>query len=116
MVGTIEVDRVDFLELDEVLHLDGAREQWFQGLKLARLDGYVAIGRYLIALDDLLQGDLFTVERADVLLVDAPIVEGMDLVEVDRLARDGAVQLYGHADQAEAESPHPHRSLHQETY
>ncbi len=111
----VEVDRVDFFQVHEVLDLDRAREQRFESRQLARLNGHVAVGRYLIARDDLPERDLFPVDRADVLLVDAPAVKRVDLMEVHRLARDRAVQLHRHADQSEAECPHPHRPWHLDT-
>jgi hypothetical protein len=53
VVRVVEIDRVDLLQIDEVLDLDRAREQRFERRQLARLDRDVAIRGYLVPLDDL---------------------------------------------------------------
>ncbi len=68
IVGLVEVDGVDLLELDEVLDVDRAREGGLQRGELLGLDHDVAFGGDFIALDDLRVGDLLFVDGADALM------------------------------------------------
>ncbi len=72
-----------------------------------RADRHVAVGRELVALDDLLVGDFLARRGIDPLLADASPGLARQLVEADRLGRCRAVQLDGHVDQPEADRACP---------
>jgi hypothetical protein len=72
-------------------------------LELLVGDHHVAIGRDLVALDDVLVGHLFVGRRVDALLPDARTGLVGELVEADGLGRGRGVQLDGHVDESEAD-------------
>src|SRR6185295_1724489 len=111
-VGVVVVDRVDLLEVHELLDVDRAGLLRLDCLELLRRDRHVLVGADLVALDDLLVGDLVTARGVDPLLADALPGLGVDLVEPDRLARDSAVQLHRDVDQPEADRTAPYRAWH----
>ena len=112
VVGLVEVDPVDFLQLDEVLDLDRARELGRDRRELVVLDDDVALRGDLVAAHDFVVGDLLVVGEAEALGVDARVVGGVEMVEVHRLRADGAVELHGHAHEPEVQHPPPHRPVH----
>ena len=95
VVRVVVVDRVDLLEVHEVLDVDRARLLRLERLELLGRDRHVVVRADLVALDDLLVRDLVTRGRVHPLLADALARLGVDLVEPDGLARDGAVELDG---------------------
>ena len=99
----VEVDRVDRLELDEVLDLDRARLLGVELLELVARHHDVLLGRDLVALDDVLVGDLLAVGLGDALVAHAGAVARPQLAEAHLLARDGAVELHGHVEEPEAD-------------
>src|SRR5207249_2709119 len=72
----------------------------------------IAIGADLVALHDVLVRNLLAVRRADPLHLDALAVLVVELVEADRLLRDGAVELDRHVHQPEADRASPDRPRH----
>ena len=71
VVGMVEVDRVDVVEVDEVEDLDRARLLRVDLLELVLGDHHVLLGRDLVALDDVLVGDLLAVGLGDALVADS---------------------------------------------
>ena len=112
VVGVVEVDRVDLVEIDEVLDLDRPRLLGVELLELLPGQNDVLLGRDLIALDDLLVGDLLAVGLGHPLVPDARAVARAQLAEAHRLARHGAVQLHGHVQEPEADRSAPNRPSH----
>ena len=105
-------DRIDLIQLDEVLYLDRARFLGLERVELLRLDHHVAIGSQLVAFDDVLVGDLLVVLGIDALLGDPRSGLAGKLVKAHRLAVDGAVQPHRHGHQPEADRARPHRAGH----
>ena len=108
----VEVDRVDLVERDEVLDLDRLRLLGIERLELAGLDQHVAVGRQLVALDDVLVGDLVAGRRIDALLLDAHAGLAVELVKAHGLARHRGVQLDGDGDEPEGDGTGPDRPWH----
>ena len=108
----VVVDRVDVVERDEVLDLDGLRLLGIERLELAGLDEHVAVGRQLVALDDVLVGDLVAGRRVDALLLDAHAGLAVELVEAHGLARHRGVELDGDGHQPEGDGTGPDRPGH----
>jgi hypothetical protein len=65
VVGVVVEDRVDLLEVDEVLDVDGAGPLGVERLELLRRDDHVAVLRELVALHDVVVGDLVAGVRVD---------------------------------------------------
>ena len=107
VVGVVVVDRVDLGEIDELLDVDRLGRLGVERVELLGLDQHVAVGRELVALDDVLEGDLVAGRRVDPLLADASAGLARQLVEADRLGRGCAVELDGHVDQPEADRAGP---------
>jgi len=108
----VVVDRVDLDEVHELFDVDRLRGLRIERLELLRRDQHVAIGRYLISLDDLLERYLLIGGGIDPLLLDPRAGLGGELVKADRLRRGCAVQLDGHVDQPEADRARPNRTGH----
>ena len=106
------VERVDLVQLDEVLDVDRAGLLRGERLELLRRDHDVAVGAHLEALDDVLVGHFLAVGGTDALLLDPRPVGVVELVEPDRLLLNRAVQLDRHVHQAEADCAFPNRSRH----
>src|SRR6185295_1185124 len=70
------------------------------------------LGRDLIALDDLLVGDLLAVGLGHPLVPDARAVARAKLAEAHGLPRHGAVELHGHVQEPEADRSAPNRPSH----
>src|SRR4029079_7500987 len=81
-------------------------------LELAGLDQDVAVLGDLVALDDVLVGDLLAVLGVHALVLDPRAGLARELVKPHALAIERAVQLHGHGDHAEADSSGPHRAGH----
>jgi hypothetical protein len=96
-------DRVDVGKVDEVLDLDRLRLLRVERVELLGLDHDVAVGRELVALDDLLVRDLLAGRGVDPLLADPRTSLARKLVEADRLGRSCAVELHRDVDQPEAD-------------
>ena len=105
-------DRVDVGELDELLDVDRPGLLRVERVELVALDDDVAVGRELVALDDVLVGDLVAGARVDAALLDAHAGLAVELVEAHRLARDGGVELHRHRHQTEGDGACPHRAGH----
>src|SRR3954453_3613393 len=105
-------DGGDLGKVDEVLDVDRARLDRLEGLELAGVDEDVAVGGDLVALDEALVGHLLAGRRVDALLGDAHAVLGIQLVEADGLALDGAVELDGDGDEPEGDRAGPDRAGH----
>jgi hypothetical protein len=109
----VEVDRVDVLEIHEVLDVDRPGLLRIERLELLGGDDDVPIRRQLVALDHVLVGHLLARRGIDPLLLDAHAGLVVELVEAHGLARDCAVELDRHVDQPERDRPAPDRARHQ---
>ena len=112
VIGVVEVDRVDLVQVHELLDLDRARLLGVQCLELLGLDHHVLVRADLVALDDVVVGHFLAIRGADALLLDAHVVAVVELVEAHRLARDRAVELHGHVDEPETDGTTPNRPRH----
>ena len=112
VVGLLEVDRVDVVEIDEVLDLDRAGPLRVELGELVAAQDHVLVGRVLVALDDLLVGDLLAVGLGDPLVLDPRAVALTELAEAHGLLGDRAVELHGHVEQPEADRSTPYRPSH----
>jgi hypothetical protein len=108
----VVVDRVDLLEVHELLDVDRACLLRLERLEFLRSDRHVAIGADLVALDDLLVRDLLARSGIHPLLADPLAGLGVDLVEPDGLLRDRAVELDGDVDQSKADRTAPNCAWH----
>ena len=113
VVRVVVEDRVDLVEVDEVLDVDRLGLGRLDGVEFGGVDHHVAVRRDLIALDQILVGDLLPGGGVDALLRDPRARLGVELVEADRLAVDRAVQLDGHGDEPEADGAGPDRTGHE---
>src|SRR3954471_167652 len=110
VVGLLEVDGVDIVLVDELQHLDLAAGGQGKFLEvLVGEDDQLTVGQ-LVALRDVAVLDLFTVDRADPLVLHPAAVDDVDLVEPDVLVLGGRVELDADADEAEGNRPAPDRS------
>ena len=103
VVGVIEVDRVDLVQVDEVLDLDRPRLLRVELLELVTGDDHVLLGGDLVPLDDVLVGHLLAVGLRDALVADPRAVGLAQLAEAHRLLRDGGVELHGHVEEPEGD-------------
>ena len=108
----VVVDGVDLVEVDEVLDVDRPGGLGVEGVELLGRDHHVGVRAQLVALDDVLVGDLLAGGGRDPLLLHPRLALGVDLVEADVLGRHRAVELHRHVHQPEADGPGPHRSSH----
>src|SRR3954454_5403928 len=107
VVGLLEVDGVDLVLVDELQHLDLAAGGQGKFLEvLLGEDDQLTVGQ-LVALGDVAVLDLFTVDRADPLVLHPAAVDDVDLVEPDVLVLGGRVELDADADEAERNRPAP---------
>src|ERR1044071_8184642 len=72
----------------------------------------VAVLLDLVALDDVLEGDLFAILLADALVADGPAVLVVELVETERLLLGRRVDGDRDRHEAEADGPLPHGTRH----
>jgi len=105
-------DRVDLVEVHEVLDVDCAGLLGGEAVELLRRDHHVALGADLVALDEVLVRDLLAGARVHALLLDALVVLAVELVEAHGLARDRAEQLHGDVHQPEADGSAPNGARH----
>src|SRR5205085_8253451 len=76
-------------------------------LELLVAEDDVTVLLVLVALHDLVVGDLFLVDGAHPLTADPAVVGGMELVELEALLLDGREQADRDADEAERDGPVP---------
>src|SRR5262249_48337292 len=107
VVRLLEVDGVDVVEVDEVLDLDRAGPLRIELGELVLGQEDVLVRRVLVALDDLLVGDLLAVGLGHALVANPRAVALAELAEADGLLGDRAVELHGHVQQPEADRSTP---------
>ena len=112
VVGLLEVERVDVVEVDELLDLDLVAPLRAQRLDLARLDDHVLALRDLEAVHDLVGGHLVAGLVGDLAVADARAGPLLELVEAHVFALRRADELHGHLDESEADRPGPDRAGH----
>ena len=111
-IGVVEVDRVDVLEVDEGLDLDraGLARGGQRELLVGEHDLFAVVE--LVAVPDLLVGDLAVLVGAEAVRLDRRAVLLVQLVEVHVEVAHGAEELHRHVDQPEAERSAPQRARH----
>ena len=112
VVGGLEHQRIDLVEVDELLDLDQPCLAGGNRVELLGFDDDVLAGRELIALDQILESDLLAVGAANPLLLDPLAVLAVQLVELDVLALDGVVELDRYVHQAKGDRATPDRPRH----
>ena len=112
VVGVLEVDRVDLVEGDEVLDVDGPGGPRLELLELLRVDHHVMALGQLVAFHDLLGCDLPASLLRHLLVADTGVGLVFELVEVQVLLFHGGVDLHGYVHQPEADGARPDRSRH----
>ena len=104
-----EVDAAQLLGLDEAVDADGLVALRAQLVELVLVDDDVLALGVLVALDDLVAGDLAHL-RGELLVLDAGVGLGVELVQRDVAAgRRGRVGLDRNRDEAELEESLPRR-------
>src|SRR5713101_4108330 len=102
------IQRIESARGDEDVDLDGLVRLGAEAVEFIRIDDHVVVLGVLVAGNDLVVGD-FSVQGAGLLVLDAAMAVGMELVEMN-LATTGAgraVSLDGNADEAELEAAFP---------
>jgi hypothetical protein len=112
VVTRVVEQRVDVDEVDELLDVDRAHRFGVQCGELVVADGDVLTGGELVALDDVLVGDIALVGARDPLHLDTGTRLGVDLIEVDGLTGHGTEELHRDVDQAEADRSAPNGARH----
>ena len=82
VVGLLEQDRVDLVEVDELHDVDRAAGFHRHLVEVVVGEDDVAVLLVLVALHDVLEGDLFAVLLAHPLVTDPPVVGVVELVEL----------------------------------
>jgi hypothetical protein len=110
VVGAVVVDRVDLLQVDELLDVDRLRARERHRLEVRFLDHHeLALGE-LPALDELVRLDVALVERAPALLLDRRAALAMERPEGHVLALLRHGEPDRDVDQAEVDGAVPDRS------
>src|SRR5438270_268342 len=78
----LPADRVDLVRVDELQDVDGPHVRQATVDVLIGED-HVVVLLVLVAFYDLVEGNLFPVDRASALVLDAPLVLRMELVELE---------------------------------
>src|SRR5438067_958180 len=112
VVGLLEVDRVDVLQLDELDDVDGPGRLHGHGVEVLVLHDDVLALLVLVALHDVLVGNLFTTDRTGPLVLDPPVVLVVQLVELEGLLLGGRVEADRDRNESERDGPLPHRPRH----
>jgi hypothetical protein len=112
VVGALEEDRVDLLQVDEVLDLDHPGGLGSEGVHLLLVHHHVLTGRDLVALDDLLVGDLLAGDLRDLAVADPGTRARLELVESHVLGPGGRHQLDRHGHQPERDGSAPDGAWH----
>jgi hypothetical protein len=112
VIGGVVEERVDLIQVDELLDVDGAGGLRVEGGQLVVAHQHVFAGRQLVALRDRLVGHLLTVGGGHLPVLDPRAGAGVDLVEGHVLARHRSEQLDGDVDQPEADGAAPHGTGH----
>src|SRR5436309_1766686 len=97
---------------DELLDVDRPRLLGIEALELLVADDHVLVGADLVALHDVVPGDLLAVGGAHPLLLDADAVRLVELVKAHRLLGDCAVELDRDVHQPEADGAGPDGPRH----
>jgi hypothetical protein len=105
-------DRIDVGRADEVVDLDDVARAPRRRLDLVLLQDHVLARGDLVALHDLLVGDLLVLLRAEPPVLDARPVLEVNLVEVDRLGLRRRVQLHRDMHDPDGQRPVPDRPRH----
>ena len=98
---------IDLAQLDELLDLDASALLRRERLELLRLDQHDLALADLVALDDLLEGNLAAAALGHPLVVDALAGLGLELVEGDVVGHRGGVKTDRDVDQAEVDRTGP---------
>ena len=111
-VRMIEVHRVDVGEVDELLDVDRSGLARLDRLELEIGDDHLIAVVQLVAVGDLLAGDLDLLLRTPALHLDRRAVLLMELAEMEVEIAGGGHHRDRHVDEAEAERACPQRTRH----
>src|SRR5439155_3723968 len=108
VVGLLEVQRIDLLEVDELHDVDGPTGLHGNRGEVPVLQHDVLVLLVLVALHDVLEGNFLATGGARSLVLDAPVVLVVELIEAKRLLLRRREQADRDRDQAEGDRPFPH--------
>ena len=112
VVRLLEVERIDVVEVDELLDLDLVTALRLERLDLRRLDDHVLALRDLEAALDPVGGDLFAGRVGDLAVADARAGSLLELVEAHVFVLRRADELHGHLHESEADRAGPDGTGH----
>jgi len=112
VVGAVEVDRLDPVEVDEFGDLDRLGAAGRDLVELVRLDDHVLASVEFVALDDVGAVDFLAGALVDAAVADAVGGAALQLVEVDGVILGGGVKADGNRDQAECDHACPDGPRH----
>ena len=112
VVGLLEVERIDVVEVDELLDLDLVAALRAQRVDLRRLDDHVPALRDLEAALDPVGADLFAGRVRNLAVADARAGSLLELVEAHVFVLRRADELHGHLHESEADRAGPDGTGH----
>src|SRR6266540_795712 len=112
VVGPLEVERIDLLQVDELHDVDGPAGLYGNRGEVLVLEHDVLVLLVLVSLHDVLEGNFLAIGGAHPLVLDAPVVLVVELVEAKRLLLRRWEQADRDGDQAEGDRSFPHGSRH----
>src|SRR5262249_6449331 len=112
VVRLLEVERVDLVEVDELLDVDLVAALGTERVDLRLLHDHVLALRDLVAALDVVGGDFLTGLVGNLAVADARAGSLLELVEADVFALRRTDELHGHLDETEADRAGPNRARH----
>ena len=108
VVGTDQIPRIDLAAVDELVDLDGSRRFQRDVLELLLRHLDEGVGVDLVALDDVLVGDLLAGVGVDLGVLDAVAGLPVELVEGDLFGfRRGRIERYRTGDEGKTQEAFP---------
>ena len=115
VIGSVEVERVYLVALDELQNLHRSRRRWIQFIQLFFRKQHILVFLVFESLDNLGAFDLAIAGGAELRLADARMANLMELIQADALGPGCGKQPNRDGNQPECEMPLPHRCRHSET-
>jgi hypothetical protein len=112
VVGTGEVHRLDPVQIDEAGHIDHLGPARCDLVEFAGIDDHVVAFAEVVALDDVVRGDLPAGALVDAFAADAVRAVPLQLMEVHGVVLGRRVQTDRDGDQSEGENSGPDGSRH----